>query len=285
MAISGRRARMECSQRGVVLMKRSAVNDSEVPEMLISKVELPVSDVVEAARFYGDVLGLPIRTGGGIVEVGVGLSVLLLDPGPVELGAYHCAITVPEDRFAESKAWLQERVPLLERDGLDEFTLGAPWNSQSVYFAGPDGILLELIARHNLPAASSGRFSSADLLRISEIRPCRAGCAGGGRGPAERVRAARVRHRCGRVHPARQSRRASDRRPAGPILVPHHNGHAVAGPYRCHRRAAKRRKVAGADRELPSHGGVTGSIGVTVSVPALTHPAPLKRLADGTKGR
>jgi len=138
--------------------------------MLISKVELPVSDVVQSARFYGDVLGLPVRTGGGVVEIGVGLSVLLLDPGPVEPGAYHYAITVPEDRFAESKAWLQERVPLLERDGLDEFTLGAPWNSQSVYFAGPDEILLELIARHDLPAASSsGRFSSADLLRISEI--------------------------------------------------------------------------------------------------------------------
>jgi catechol-2,3-dioxygenase len=91
-------------------------------------------------------------------------------PGPVERGAYHGAITVPEDRFAEAKAWLQERVPLLERDGLDQFALGAPWNSQSVYFAGPDGILLELIARHDLAAAeSSGRFSSADLLRISEI--------------------------------------------------------------------------------------------------------------------
>jgi catechol 2,3-dioxygenase-like lactoylglutathione lyase family enzyme len=62
-------------------MKRSTVNDSEVPEMLISKVELPVSDAVRAARFYGDVLGLPIRTGGGVVEVEVGLSVLLLDPG------------------------------------------------------------------------------------------------------------------------------------------------------------------------------------------------------------
>ena len=95
---------------------------------------------------------------------------LLLHPGPVEPGAYHGAITVPEDRFAEAKAWLHERVPLLERDGLDEFALGAPWNSQSVYFAGPDGILLELIARHDLAAAeSSGRFSSTDLLRISEI--------------------------------------------------------------------------------------------------------------------
>lgn len=41
--------------------------------MLISKVELPVSDAVEAARFYGDVLGLPTRTSGGVVEVEVGL--------------------------------------------------------------------------------------------------------------------------------------------------------------------------------------------------------------------
>ena len=137
--------------------------------MLISQVELPVSNAVEAAHFYGDVIGLPTRTGDGVVEVDVGLSMLLLHPGPVKPGAYHCAITVPEDRFAEAKAWLQERVPLLERDGLDEFTLRAPWNSQSLYFAGPDGILLELIARHDLPASSSGRFSSADLLRISEI--------------------------------------------------------------------------------------------------------------------
>jgi catechol-2,3-dioxygenase len=177
-------------------MERSTVNDSEVPEMLISKVELPVSDAVRAARFYGDVLGMPIRTGGGAVEVEVGLSVLLLDPGPVEPGAYHCAITVPEDRFAEAKAWLQERVPLLERDGLDEFTSGAPWNSQSLYFAGPDGILFELIARHDLPASSSGRFSNADLLRISEIGlavpdvPAAVAAA-------ERLRAARVRHRRG----------------------------------------------------------------------------------------
>jgi catechol 2,3-dioxygenase-like lactoylglutathione lyase family enzyme len=57
--------------------------------MLISKVELPVSDAVAAARFYGDVLGLPTRTSGGVVEVEVGLSVLLLLPGSVEPGAYH----------------------------------------------------------------------------------------------------------------------------------------------------------------------------------------------------
>src|SRR5512133_2446536 len=54
---------------------------SEVPEMLIRQVELPVSDAVQAARFYGDVLGLPTCTGGGVVQVEVGPSVLLLHPG------------------------------------------------------------------------------------------------------------------------------------------------------------------------------------------------------------
>jgi hypothetical protein len=147
-------------------MKRWTVNDWEVPRDVDQQGRAACFGRGEAARFYGDVLGQPIRTGGGVVEVGVGLSVLLLDPGPAEPGAYHCAITVPIDRFAEAKAWLQARVPLLEQNGLDEFTLGTPWNSQSVYFAGPDdGILLELIARHDLPAASSSsRFSSADVL-------------------------------------------------------------------------------------------------------------------------
>ena len=92
--------------------------------MLISQVELPVSDAVQAARFYGDVLGLPTRTGHGVVEVEIGPSVLLLHTGPVAPGAYHCAITVPQDRFAEAKAWLHERISMLERDGLDEFCLG-----------------------------------------------------------------------------------------------------------------------------------------------------------------
>jgi catechol-2,3-dioxygenase len=139
--------------------------------MLIRQVELPVWDAVQAARFYGDVLDLPTRTGGGVVQVEVGPSVLLLHPGPVEPGAYHAAITVPKDRFAEAKVWLQKRVSLLERDGLDEFALGAPWNSQSLYYAGPDGILLELIARHDLAAPTCcGSVRSALPCRMCPRR-------------------------------------------------------------------------------------------------------------------
>ncbi len=55
--------------------------------------------------------------------------------------AHHGAITVPEDRFAEARARLQERAPLLERDGLVEFALGAPWNSQRRYPGVPGWFL------------------------------------------------------------------------------------------------------------------------------------------------
>jgi catechol 2,3-dioxygenase-like lactoylglutathione lyase family enzyme len=137
--------------------------------MLISQVELPVSDAEQVAVFYRDVLGLPVRAAGHAVEVQIGPTTLVLRRQEVMPGAYHCAITIPGDRFDQAKDWLRQRVALLERDGQDEFRLGAPWNSQSVYFTGPDGIILELIARHDLPAASSGPFASTDLLRISEV--------------------------------------------------------------------------------------------------------------------
>lgn len=137
--------------------------------MLINRVELPVSDVEHAGRFYRDVLGLPTRVVGDCAEVWVGASTLLLRRQPVAPGAYHCAITIPAVQFNEAKSWLRHRVALLRRDGLDQFALGAPWNSQSLYFTGPDGAILELIARHDLPAVLRRPFSSADLLCISEI--------------------------------------------------------------------------------------------------------------------
>ena len=65
--------------------------------MLISRVELPVSDAAQAGRFYRDVLGLPTRANGDVFEVQVGASVLLLDQGAVQPGAYHCAINIPAD--------------------------------------------------------------------------------------------------------------------------------------------------------------------------------------------
>jgi catechol 2,3-dioxygenase-like lactoylglutathione lyase family enzyme len=46
--------------------------------MLISRVELPVSNAAQAAAFYRDILGLPTRADDDIVEVQVGASGLML---------------------------------------------------------------------------------------------------------------------------------------------------------------------------------------------------------------
>ena len=130
---------------------------------------MTVSDLMAAAAFYEQTLELPVRRVGGSVAVTIGSSELILSGGRTGTGSHHLAITVPATQFALAKRWLAERVPLLQRDGADEFALPAPWLSQSVYFFGPDDVLLELIVRHSLGSNASGPFGSQSLIGISEV--------------------------------------------------------------------------------------------------------------------
>ena len=55
----------------------------------------------------------------------------------------HLAFNVPDNRFSEAMTWLRERTPLQRNPaGLDYFALESSWQSQSVYFTGPDGLIL-----------------------------------------------------------------------------------------------------------------------------------------------
>jgi len=136
--------------------------------MRITHLSLPASDPAASAAFYRDVLQLPVAA----TQVRIGWSLLDLLPADAEVGSVHLAFNIPSARFDAACAWLSRRVPLL-RDPLGEsrFALDAAWQSQSVYFAGPDGAVLELIARKPLPAhaIADGAFSAAELLCISEI--------------------------------------------------------------------------------------------------------------------
>jgi hypothetical protein len=60
-------------------------------------------------------------------------------------------------------------VPLLSRDGVDEFEGPPSWNSRSLYFDGPENAVLELIERRGLPGTTGDGFSVEDLRCISEI--------------------------------------------------------------------------------------------------------------------
>ncbi|WP_369977505.1 VOC family protein [Xanthomonas bundabergensis] len=135
--------------------------------MRITHLDLPCRDPAASVAFYRDVLQLPVT--GTQVRIGWSRIDLL---AAADVGSVHLAFNLPHPRFAAARAWLSRRVPLL-RDPLGEsrFTLGAAWQSQSAYFAGPDGAVLELIARRPLPvhAVAAGAFSAAELLCVSEV--------------------------------------------------------------------------------------------------------------------
>jgi catechol-2,3-dioxygenase len=80
----------------------------------------------------------------------------------------HFAFNIPENQLAGGKRWLAERVELVSSDGVDEFEFEA-WNAHAVYFRDPAGNIGELIARHNLPNASSTPFGPDSLLELSEV--------------------------------------------------------------------------------------------------------------------
>lgn len=137
--------------------------------MRLTHIELPSTDLQATAEYYRDVLGLPVRESSDYVRVSVGSTQLEFTRGPVIAGANHIAITIPSNQFADAKHWLSERTEILRLEGQDEFPLGEPWSSESIYFRGPDGIVLELIARHSLDNPSSSVFSAASLLSVSEV--------------------------------------------------------------------------------------------------------------------
>ena len=138
--------------------------------MFIDDVRIGTADLRRTARFYRDVLELPVESSGAVAVVTVGRSTITLVERPRLRESNHIAITIPKDSFARAKAWLTERVePMSWDDGETELRLGEPWNSESVYFLGPDDLILELITRGHLDNATDEPFSSAQLLCVSEV--------------------------------------------------------------------------------------------------------------------
>ncbi len=137
--------------------------------MRIANVSLVVPDLAIAADFYERTLMLPVTRLADHARVTVGSTTLNLTGDPHHQAAHHLAITVPSNKFEAAKAWVRERADLLTVDGDDEFECSSDWNAHSLYFEGHDRTVLELIIRRDLDNATSGPFTSSDLLRVSEV--------------------------------------------------------------------------------------------------------------------
>lgn len=137
-------------------------------EVLITHVTVGVEDLDEAEDLYAGVLQLPVRRDRDALRVRVGRSTLDLRRESGQQGRDHLALDVAPDSFDDAVAWLCARTTLITKDGEDRFEGPASWDSVSVYFPGPSGSVLELIARRRLgPIAPPGAGSS--LRGISEV--------------------------------------------------------------------------------------------------------------------
>ena len=142
--------------------------------MKIKSLKLWATDLDTLAAFYRDTLGLIVSARAGRFEAYVGYTRLAFhqaeaDENQAKYRAYHFAINIPENQFAEGKAWLAQRVPLIQdRDNTSTFDF-LSWNAHACYCYDPAGNILELIARHSLDCAAAQPFSARSLLGVSEI--------------------------------------------------------------------------------------------------------------------
>ncbi len=136
--------------------------------MRIRKLTLPTTDVTSASRFFGEELQL--NPSGA--DVAIGWSVIeLVEHESASAGGVHLAFNVPFNRFRAAKEWLLERRPLqTDMNGRDVFAFDESWDAESIYFAGPDASILELIARRRLPPSDRhGPFHGSEILCLSEV--------------------------------------------------------------------------------------------------------------------
>lgn len=136
----------------------------------ILELTLQTRDIAALRQFYTETLGLRLtRDARDTITIAAGgteLTFVETDSGhPI----YHFAFNIPENKLDAARTWLRPRTPLHREPGGDEVYDFASWNAHAVYFFDPAGNILEFIARHNLKNASSGVFTSDDILYASEI--------------------------------------------------------------------------------------------------------------------
>jgi catechol 2,3-dioxygenase-like lactoylglutathione lyase family enzyme len=137
--------------------------------MRIRDISLTVHDLAECAAFYRDVLELPLDLRPDRVTVRIGPSRLVLLPGGRYTGVHHVAFGVSPHEFERTHEWLARRVEIWPINGSEVFHGPPGWDSRSLYFFGPEEIILECIA-HDVDAVHpAGTGPAPNPLGIYEI--------------------------------------------------------------------------------------------------------------------
>lgn len=138
---------------------------AESNAMHIQELWLDTRHLAPQRAFYSATLGLPpVAEAPDSFTVQAGTTLLRFQQTEQDV-LYHIAFTIPQQRFYEAKRWVQNRVPLLRKNGKDELFF-AGLNARSFYFCDPAGNILEYIVHHGLAHEAEG---AAFVLHVSEI--------------------------------------------------------------------------------------------------------------------
>ena len=133
--------------------------------MHIQELALDTRQLAPQKAFYSATLGLPlVEQTADSFTVQAGTTRLRFQETERDV-LYHIAFTIPQQRFQEAKRWVQNRVPLLRKNGKDEIFF-AGLNARSFYFCDPAGNILEYIVHYGLDYETEG---AAFVLHVSEI--------------------------------------------------------------------------------------------------------------------
>lgn len=136
--------------------------------MDILELRLEANHIHEIKQFYSEILQLEIvKEKIDEITFRIGTSKLTF-VNSKQHATYHFAINIPSNQIEQALEWLAARVDVQSDEGQQVIHFES-WNAHSVYFLDPQGNIVELIARHDLPNQSTRPFSSKDFLCISEI--------------------------------------------------------------------------------------------------------------------
>lgn len=134
----------------------------------ISELRLETHKLSALERFYREELGLPTKRHGDELIIDAGTTRIVFAPAKEGKPFYHVAFNIPENKLKSAVQWQKKRTNLVRRNENDVVHF-SKWNADSVFFRDPAGNLLEYIARHDLKNATTGDFSTRDILYASEI--------------------------------------------------------------------------------------------------------------------
>jgi hypothetical protein len=137
----------------------------------IKELTLHTNNIAAIKDFYGSILSLDI--------ISENPDTISFQAGNTQLNFksnsecnnpfYHFAFNIPSNKIEEAKEWMNSKAELISISE-NNFTADfVNWQAKSVYFLDTVGNIVEFIARLDLNNSSHEKFSSSQILNVSEI--------------------------------------------------------------------------------------------------------------------